>query len=292
VQVPVQRKGRRWRRFRYLSSASLGLDRRLVRSCAPTALKVRFLLAKAAGLVALAQHRPATMRLGGITASVVDSYELGTLQSSLVDVLDDLVAPGIIDPGGRSLVVDVGAHIGQFATAIKLVAPQSRVMSFEPDPRTFARLTANIGSVDGVTLHQVGIGDEDGELKFHRHKLSGMSSFKPGGVGYLEGDTVEIPVRRLDDLLDGDQEVDLLKIDVEGFEMEALRGAEGVLRRARYLLVELSLSRQGADSNLALINFVSHARPDARIMRMGRPLGPPANPSCQDVIFDLGPVSD
>ena len=82
--------------------------------------------------------------------------------------------------------------------------------------------------------------------------------------------------------------VDLVKIDVEGFEIEVLRGATALLGRTRYLLIELSLGREDSTANLEVLR-TSTTSPRARIVRMGRPLGNPNAPICQDVLIDLDP---
>ncbi|MBN8807735.1 MAG: FkbM family methyltransferase [Sphingomonas sp.] len=122
--------------------------------------------------------------------------------------------------------VDVGAHIG---SVLGEVARNSRgkVIAFEAIPAKAVHLRRKFPT---VTVHNVALLDRDGETRFFiDNAQSGYSS-----LSQRQGDVTEIvvPVARMDAFITED-DVDVIKIDVEGAELGVLRGAEGVIARCR-----------------------------------------------------------
>lgn len=281
--------------LRFYVSRSVALDRatlRLNRWPAPT--RARLLASKTRALPRLQSGRSAQVAVGPVMFTATSVLDLGSMQACLVDVHDDLVASGVLDADGSPVVVDVGANVGQFLVALKAFVPAARVLSVEPDPDSHARLTTNAERLADVTTRCVAVGSEPGTLRLHRHHVSMMSTLRPEAPDeYDPALSVDVEVVRLDDITAHLPVVDLLKIDVEGFEAEALEGARDLLGRTRYLLLELSLGREAATSNLDVLAQVRAAAPDARVLRFGRPLGDPEDPICQDVLLALrGPGTE
>jgi FkbM family methyltransferase len=268
-----------------LAVKSVEFDLALMRiNALPLQWRIRFVAKKYKMLLRLRSGRPAKFVVEPLSLLIRNISGFGTLQSSIIDFFDDVVSPGLLGPA--PLIVDVGANVGQFANAAKLFFPEARVVSFEPDPETYADLQINTHGSRNVELHNIGLGDRDEVLRFHRHELSVMSSFsaQTDDMAHHRGST-ELPVRRLDAVLGPDVRPDLLKIDVEGFERQVLQGAWETVTRSRYVLIELSLGRPDGAGNLQLLrDIVAHA-PNAAIIRFGRPLGGTHRPMCQDVLI-------
>ncbi|HEV2361310.1 MAG TPA: FkbM family methyltransferase [Acidimicrobiales bacterium] len=272
---------------------SLSQDRDLLglRSL-PPATRAGLVAQKYVCLLRLLRGGAPAMRVGAARVGVHNVFEVGTLISSIVDVsvLAESVGAGWSGPSAAPSIVDVGANIGQFCAAAKLFWPEAAVVCFEPDPDVAVALRSNVGGLDGVTIRQVGLGAEAAELTWHKHKLSAMSSFRPrsddGGLDH-ESPRVELPVHRLDDELVDVARIDLLKVDVEGFELEVLRGAPATLARAGALLVEATLTSAEGASNLEVFSLVHEAVPSARIVGVGRVYGPQSAPICVDVLISL-----
>lgn len=123
-------------------------------------------------------------------------------------------------------VADVGAFIGLYTVALaKRVGDTGRVFAFEPDPHNWPLLSAHVrlNGVEGrVELVQAVVGACEEELQF----LSGRGSESRVADG--EAGAVPVPCRRLDSIF-GDRRLDILKVDVEGYEEHVLRGAEKLL---------------------------------------------------------------
>ncbi len=114
------------------------------------------------------------------------------------------------------LVIDGGANIGMFSLATLRDHPGARITAFEPDPAVFAILRENLerNGARGVTLVNAALGGEDGEMGFAPDgRAGGMLS--AGGAG------MRVRVERLSRHLDG--EVDFLKLNIEGAELDVLR---------------------------------------------------------------------
>src|SRR5688572_25806156 len=128
--------------------------------------------------------------------------------------------------------VDVGANIGYFTVlAAKLVGPAGRVDAFEPDPINRARLMKHVEQnavTDRVRVHAVGLGAEPGKVTLYHPKGAenhGSASIFQSAVG--EGDAFSIDIARADQLID--RVPDLIKMDIEGAELLAIRGMTRLL---------------------------------------------------------------
>jgi FkbM family methyltransferase len=270
-----------------LATKSVEFDLKLMRvRTLPLQWRLRFVVKKYRTLLRLRFGRPAKFEIEPLSLLIRDISGLGTLQSSIIDFFNDVVSSGVL--GTAPLIVDVGANVGQFANAAKLFFPEARIISFEPDPETYADLQVNTHGLRDVDLDNIGLGDREGVLTFYRHKLSVMSSFgvQADDMAHHRGST-ELPVRRLDAVLDSDDRPDLLKIDVEGFERQVLQGAWETVTRSRYILIEVSLGRADGAGNLQLLRDIVEHAPNAAIIRFGRPLGDPHLPTCQDVLISV-----
>lgn len=274
----------------FLAVRSLELDLRTLRlSGWPRRYRVALVAGKPRALARLVRGVPAQLPVGGYSYHAREVADVGTLQSSIVDVFELLEPLGASLPG-QAVVVDVGAHRGEFMAAIKQLRPSAQVISFEPDPDVFADLATNAVAWPGVTARCAAIGEKAGSMKLHRAPLSVMSSLRPSWPHNSNSDTVDVDVITLDEACVDLNHVDLLKIDVEGYEDAVLEGASATLKRSRFALIELSLARAGA-SNLDVLSAVHSHCPSARIVGIGRPLGNASTTLCQDVLVDLQPAS-
>jgi FkbM family methyltransferase len=146
-----------------------------------------------------------------------------------------------------TFVVDIGANKGQWATALLAMAKPERMEVFEPNPEAFAALSQCIRNRPGVRLHPIAIGAERGELPLQVTNDSVFASFlRPlpeiavhyGASALSITSEVRVPVEPLDRVLSDRQPIDLLKIDVQGFERGVIAGARECLARTRAVLVE------------------------------------------------------
>lgn len=148
------------------------------------------------------------------------------------------------------LFVDVGANVGVY-TVLASGEVGATSISIEPVPSTFKVLEDNIAlnKLDRlVTALNIGLGEQKGLLKFTRSLDAENHVATPG-----ETDTIDVPVDNLDHVLAGKVPL-LLKIDVEGYETEVLKGAKSTLAKEglQAIIIELNGSgnRYGYDERL------------------------------------------
>ena len=146
-------------------------------------------------------------------------------------------------------VVDVGANHGQFALIARKYFPEAKIDSFEPLTEPADRFQALFKNDHLTHLHRLAIGHNKGEAAIHVSSRDDSSSLLPITKiqtamfpGTAEREIRTILVAPLVDVISENEIMApaLLKIDVQGFEMEVLRGSEGLLHQFRYIYVECS----------------------------------------------------
>lgn len=161
---------------------------------------------------------------------------------------------------GIRTVVDIGANRGQFALAARCYVPQATIYSFEPLPGPVATFRRVFAKDSAVHLHAVAIGEHKGSAAMHVSARDDSSSLLPitGAQnrlfpGTAESATQTIEVGRLADYLSAGDIAPpaLLKLDVQGFELVALRGCEDLLDRFGYVYAECSFVELYAGQALA-----------------------------------------
>jgi FkbM family methyltransferase len=159
---------------------------------------------------------------------------------------------GLVDEGDT--VVDVGANIGYLALLFaSAVGPRGSVICVEPEPDNLAELHRHVAlnRLPNVEVIPAAAGPERGSATLVR----GVNATVEGGA---PGD-LPVEVRALDDLVS--RRVDFLKIDVEGFEDQVLRGASRILDADRpKLFVEVHPGMAGVPRTRALIERLAEAR--------------------------------
>ena len=130
------------------------------------------------------------------------------------------------------VVLDVGANIG--CTALLFGGLSKQVYAFEPSPTTFAFLEKNISKsgLKNVLPQNVGLGSESGEYTFAVSPANRSGGFVSNKIQASAGHNQEkIQIRQVDEIVDslGLTKVDFIKVDVEGFEGNVLRGASRTL---------------------------------------------------------------
>jgi FkbM family methyltransferase len=153
----------------------------------------------------------------------------------LLSVFRTYVRPG-------DVVIDVGAHIGYFSLVLgSLVGPTGHVYSFEPDPRALKFLNESVSAsgMDWLSVLPIALAAGSGSLDFYLATGLGSSTAVRCDHVNVAQRTVVLK-ESLDRLLrDGTVSgaVRLVKIDIEGFEVEAIRGMVKLLRSSRPVMV-------------------------------------------------------
>lgn len=162
--------------------------------------------------------------------------------------------------------VDVGANVGFFSLLVGNQNDDCRVDAFEPAPHNLTRLIANVRLNPATpNVRASALGDYNGEIDLS------VSRRNPGETTVAETpksgsatETMTIGVRRLDDCLD--QCPDAIKLDIEGAEVAALRGAPSILAETPELLLELhpsNIEALGEDQSELVATLSDHGYTDA-----------------------------
>jgi FkbM family methyltransferase len=140
-------------------------------------------------------------------------------------------------------IIDAGANIGLATLFFRLEHPAAEIVCFEPDPRAYQYLERNLqrNEIKGVVAHNVGLGErrQQASLFVRPDELDSCQSLSQGfaaAVNDEEPVSISVEIAPLSDYLDGS--VDLLKLDVEGAELAALRGAGKALSSIRRIIME------------------------------------------------------
>jgi FkbM family methyltransferase len=139
------------------------------------------------------------------------------------------ILQAVVGPGGRA--IDVGASVGLHTLALaRVVGHAGRVDSFEAEPRLdpILRRTLAVNGFSQVHLHNLAIGAADGSASFDVARTIGHSSLYQLGGDEVR-DRLTVQVRQLDSVLDTTVPVDVIKIDVEGAELDVISGAKRIL---------------------------------------------------------------
>jgi FkbM family methyltransferase len=132
-------------------------------------------------------------------------------------------------------IFDVGACMGLTALEFSDAFPRAAVYAFEPVTTNFKSMRANLTGAPKVKMFQLALGDSSGKTKI------GLDPVHPTTCRIGHGDWFEeIVVETLDDFCAANQveEIDVLKIDVEGYELQVLHGAKKMLSQQAIAIIK------------------------------------------------------
>ena len=160
-----------------------------------------------------------------------------------IDLFDDLQK--LADPSTFQMVFDVGANVGHMSALFLTHFPEADIHAFEPVGSTFRKLQRALGHHTRVALHKVAASDTAGSATirlFDDPTKNTLCSDLADSLRNNPAGLEKIEVCRLDAAISEFQvdHIDLLKIDVEGFEANVLRGCGESLKpeRIRYIYFE------------------------------------------------------
>ena len=178
---------------------------------------------------------------------------------------------GWLSPG--AVVVDAGANIGIYSRFLAgCVGPTGTVHSFEPSPDNFAHLRDLVSHLPNVRPNPVAVSDKTGESLLY---LSDDLNVDHRAYS-TEGEprrTVLVQFTRLDDYFETGARVDFIKMDIQGFELHALRGAERILTENPQIRLQVEFWPYGlvkaGDSPEAVASFLQEHELHAAALKRG-----------------------
>jgi len=148
-------------------------------------------------------------------------------------------------------VLDIGAHVGVYTERFHELFPEATIYAFEPLPKSYDLLAERVGSYSQIHSFNVALGNFDGEMEFYQNEASEtsslleMSDIHKAAYPHTERETqTKVSVRKLDSYA---KEMNLVspvlaKIDVQGGELDVVKGALRTLEQVDMVIIETSFS--------------------------------------------------
>ncbi|MFT7031327.1 MAG: FkbM family methyltransferase [Marinoscillum sp.] len=160
--------------------------------------------------------------------------------------------------GERPVIFDVGANVGDYTIALTNIFPKANIHTFEPVKKTFDALVERTQNHPNITPYHLALGDENKQSQIFFGSKSSHSSLvgnrsEQGDLEYTEN----IQIERLDDLLSkvSITNIDFLKIDVEGFEINVLKGAQELIKAKKIKCIQFEFGGTMIDARVFLRDF-------------------------------------
>ena len=160
-------------------------------------------------------------------------------------------------------MIDVGANIGSICLPIAISKKDWKIIAYEPNPAVYNRLVKNVelNNLSNVKTHMKGVASERGEL-FLNTSSSAKANF--GSSSYLENfdivnsKKIKTVVTTLDEDISPQLNVSAIKIDTQGFELQVLKGAKGIIEKCRpFIILEIEdiYQKSPSDYRVAVEKF-------------------------------------
>lgn len=163
-----------------------------------------------------------------------DLYYLGTYEAGVLKVIKSLCDED-------SVVVDIGANIGAITLYAATIAKKGTVLAFEPLPGILDNLRENIklNKLSNIEVHPVALGPKPGSTTMRPDLTERGSStlLKDQHPDHTFGKPVTVQVHKLDDYTADLAHIDLIKVDVEGYELGVLLGAAKTIKKHRPAMI-------------------------------------------------------
>jgi FkbM family methyltransferase len=170
----------------------------------------------------------------------------------------------VVRAAGPTLtLLDVGANVGRWSLAAARLAPGAEIHAFEPHPEVYEELVRELAPFPNVVAHNFGLGAAAAQAELHfdpdRTSLSSVHDRQLASFGLTLGQTVMVELRTIDSTIAelNLDSVDLVKIDVEGHELETLRGARESLEHERLRVVQFEYGGTYLDAGVRLADVLA-----------------------------------
>jgi FkbM family methyltransferase len=204
------------------------------------------------------------VNIGGHDITIVGDDADGCAQNLPRVVYESAIEYATAAVPSDGVIIDVGANLGWVAAGFGWIVPDGRVVAVEASPATYANLSRTIGrsGLENVTLVNTAVSDKPGTLEFFECEWFSAGSFvKESTIAAdVHVGAVTVPAITIDELVtqQGLERVDLIKIDIEGHELPALRGARATLERFRpSAIVEMNLFTTTSFGHTLPLDFLS-----------------------------------
>lgn len=214
-------------------------------------------------------------RLSKLRGTVASQLKLGHIDS--LELLE------IIKSDQIKTIYDIGANVGTWLLLAKAIIPQASIHAFEPLSIHFEEFYKRTANISNISLHKLALGAETSWMDMQVASFSDASSLLEiakitcDTFGIVKSREESVQVVRLDDYVTQNKipMPDLIKLDIQGYELEALKGAEKCLKSAKYLIIEVSFIEFYTAQPLFhdIVNFLSQRNFYLHAMGVNTPIG-------------------
>lgn len=176
-------------------------------------------------------------RIKQLTKKVLSALGIHLTRNQRYDALSLRVMQRVVSHASNC--VDVGAHKGEILDELLKLAPDGKLYAFEPIPGMFTALKSKYADLPNVMLSDCALSDQKGTSTFQYVKTNPAYSGLRKRT-YLQKETIqEITVHNclLDQVIPRDVKIDFIKIDVEGGELQVLKGSVEILKRDKPVVI-------------------------------------------------------
>ena len=165
------------------------------------------------------------------------------------------------------VIYDIGANIGTWTLLAKSIFPAAAIHAFEPLKSHIDEFLSSCNGLSNVHIHAYGVGNKESSELINVSSFSDSSSllkatpleFEQYGIKELRQETVM--VKRIEDLINAQQipVPDIIKLDIQGFELEAIKGVGDYLAKVKYIICEVSFQQfyYGQASFLEIASYLN-----------------------------------
>ncbi len=186
----------------------------------------------------------------------------GTLAEFGYELRRKHTSEGVLGPIQFRTIIDGGANVGEYSADMRAQYPDAEIFAFEPTPKLFEGIRKRFADDRKITCYPQALGERKGKAVFHVTADTVSSSLleQADPAARSASEAIEVEVAALDDWA-GDRVLARpvrLKLDIEGNELAALRGAARLLSQVDFVELETTFrnARQGQPSLRELLNFM------------------------------------
>jgi len=191
----------------------------------------------------------------------LDTSDMGLCRSLILfgtrEVDHKILLENIAKPG--MTVLDIGANIGYYALMEKeLIGNSGKLITVEPSPKNIKifRKNLDLNNISDINIIEGAISDKSEKKTFHLADQGNLNTFHATGTGlkHLTGEVVEVNSYTVPEILQGGSDLDLIRMDVEGHEVEVLNGMLEKVKSGELkpkIIFETHLTRYGANHDMS-----------------------------------------
>lgn len=164
----------------------------------------------------------------------------------------------------KSIIFDVGANIGNFALSINKKNNLSNIYCFEPNPFSYSLLQKNMNPFKNIYTYNIGFGEIESEMEMyiyeHAKDTEHASIYKTVMSEFHKAQDIQainISINTIDSFCENYNitQIDFLKIDTEGYELNVLKGAKNMIETGRINIIQFEFNEMNIASRVFLKDF-------------------------------------